>query len=128
MDLPITLGITIEKVCNTLMEARVAVQLNHWAIKPNINLALHEALGELYEGLNDKIDGFVESAQGTYNRVFVLVINSTSTESNANVVIQQVVTLREFLLKARSVIQHSHLQNQLDEFLTLVNQILYKIK
>lgn len=128
MDLPITLGITIEKVCNTLMEARVAVQLNHWAIKPNINLALHLALGELYEGLNDKIDGFVESAQGTYNRVFVLVINSTSTESNANVVIQQVVTLREFLLKARSVIPHSHLQNQLDEFLTLVNQILYKIK
>lgn len=128
MDLPITLGITIEKVCNTLMEARVAVQLNHWAIKPNINLALHEALGELYEGLNDKIDSFVETSQGTYNRVFVLVINSTSTESNANVVIQQVVTLREFLLKARSVIQHSHLQNQLDEFLTLVNQILYKIK
>lgn len=126
MDLPITLGITIEKVCNTLMEARVATQLNHWAIKPNINLALHEALGELYEGLNDKLDGFVESAQGTYNRVFDLSIAYSRT--NTAEAINQVVTLREFLLKARSVIPHSHLQNQLDEFLTLVNQILYKIK
>jgi hypothetical protein len=128
MDLPITLGITIEKVCNTLMEARVAVQLNHWAIKPNINLALHEALGELYEGLNDKIDSFVETSQGTYGRVFILNINSCKTEFSEPLAIQQVVTLREFLLKARSIIPHSHLQNQLDEFLTLVNQILYKIK
>lgn len=126
MDLPITLGITIEKVCNTLMEARVATQLNHWAIKPNINLALHEALGELYEGLNDKLDGFVESAQGTYGRVFTLGINSCST--NTAEAINQVVALKEFLLKTRTAIPHSHLQNQLDEFLTLVNQILYKIK
>lgn len=128
MDLPISLGITIENVCNTLMEARVQSQLNHWAIKPNINLALHLALGELYEGLNDKIDEFVESAQGTYGRVFTLMTNSCSTESNVNIIIQQVVTLRDFLLKARTAILHSHLQNQLDEFLTLVNQILYKIK
>ncbi len=126
MDLPISLGITIEKVCNTLMEARVATQLNHWAIKPNINLALHLALGELYEGLNDKLDGFVESAQGTYGRVFDL--NTSSCRTNTAEAINQVVALREFLLKARTAIPHSHLQNQLDEFLTLVNQILYKIK
>lgn len=126
MNLPMSLGITIEKVCNTLMEARVQSQLNHWAIKPNINLALHEALGELYEGLNNKIDGFVESSQGTYGRVFTLNIKECKT--NTAEAINQVVNLKEFLLKARNAIPHSHLQNQLDEFLTLVNQILYKIK
>lgn len=126
MDLPITLGITIEKVCNTLMEARVATQLNHWAIKPNINLALHLALGELYEGLDSKIDTFVESAQGSYGRVFTLSIKECKT--NTAEAINQVVSLKEVLLKSRSAISDSHLQNQLDEFLTLVNQILYKIK
>lgn len=126
MDLPISLGITIENVCNTLMEARVCTQLNHWAIKPNVNLALHEALGELYDGLDAKLDGFVESAQGTYGRIFKLSIPICRTEASR--AIEEVVELKDYLLKARKAIPHSHLQNELDEFLSLVNKIIYKIK
>lgn len=121
-------GTTIEELCSRIKETAIQAQLYHWAIKPSIDYALHMALGEFYEGLDDKIDRFVESAQGTYGRVFNLsIIINNYQYTNISLPSSFLMGFREYLLSARTSIPHSHLQNQIDEFLTLTNHIIYKI-
>jgi hypothetical protein len=122
-------GVSIEDICNTLLEARVQIQLYHWAAKPAINFALHEALGALYNDIDGKLDGFVETSQGTYGKVFMLKTKPLATSNGvvATQALSYVKGLNEFLISARSSITHSHLQNEIDDFINIVNLALYKL-
>lgn len=119
---------SIEDICSKIQETIIKTQLAHWAIKPSTNYALHIALGEFYEGLYSFIDTFVESAQGTYNKVFTLNIPACTTIQNTNTIDSVIMGFKEYIESARNNVPHSHLQNQLDEILTLTNHTLYKIK
>lgn len=120
-------GVTIEDVCNTLLEARIQIQLYHWATKPAVNFALHEALGALYSDIDGKLDGFVEIAQGTYNKVFTIKIKALTTVHAGSAIVTYVKGLNDFLISARTAVPHSHLQNEIDEFISIINLALYKI-
>lgn len=121
-------GVTIEGLCGKIKETAIQIQLLHWAINPSMNYALHTALGEFYQGLDGFIDGFVESAQGTYDTKFTIEIKSIVTSHELRTPLVILMGFKEYLNSARSVIPHSHIQNQIDELLTLTNHIIYKIK
>lgn len=59
----------IEELVSRVFTTRNAVHLAHWKAKGEGSYARHQALGDLYDGLTDKIDGIVEMYQGAFGLI-----------------------------------------------------------
>jgi hypothetical protein len=115
----------MEKLISYLFHSQTQVHIFHLQ---TTSFAEHKALQGYYEGIDDLVDGLVESYQGKYG-----IINGYETfrilgYTNK----QQIITYFEALAKTVSVlrqpIQDSYLQNQVDEIMTLIESTLYKLK
>lgn len=90
------------------------------------SFAEHKALNEFYDALLDQIDTLLESYQGKYGLVKV-VINSSNGEIDA---IQTILELCKLTDDGRvyNIFKDPWIKNQLDEISTLGYQTIYKLK
>lgn len=57
---------TIEELINRVFSVRDAAHIEHWLTK---SYSRHEALGEFYENVIDRLDTLVEAYQGFYGPI-----------------------------------------------------------
>jgi hypothetical protein len=105
-----------------LMECQQSLAILHWK---TTSYAEHKALGEAYEGLADKIDGFIESFIGVKGRE---ILNSVTTLSIMNDVKSVLMAVENVLRKdIPSAVgdKETALLNLRDEMLDLVQHTRY---
>lgn len=94
----------------------------HWRTR---SFAQHEALGEFYEKLSEKLDETMECYQG---REGLIVIPEMSFHKEADPVVM-IKTMRRFLDENRDVMtDYREIQNQFDELISIMNKALYKLQ
>lgn len=87
----------------------------------------HKALGHLYEGLTEFIDGFVESLQGYYPR-FVGYTTKPLVDWKEGQSMEYLKMLCEYVEAERAGVgQMSWIQNEVDELQKLLYQIKYEL-
>lgn len=84
----------------------------------------HSALNTLYDNIVDGVDTIIESYQGVYGLVDI-VIPETTAERDA---IMFVTNLYTYIMTNRYMFTESWLQNEIDNVCTLLAQTLYRLK
>jgi hypothetical protein len=115
----------MEKLISYLFHSQTQVHIFHLQ---TTSFAEHKALQGYYEGIDDLVDGLVETYQGKYG-----IINGYTTFQMLGYTNkQQIITYFEALAKTvgilRQPVEDSYLQNQIDEIMTLIESTLYKLK
>jgi len=107
-----------------LMHIRTFAHLLHLS---STSYAQHIALGDLYEGLPDLVDPWVEAYQGVYGRITQYPnIPAAFQVQSASHFLDSCIG---YLKNARgSTPQDSELQNMLDEISALLGSTAYKLK
>lgn len=86
----------------------------------------HMALGALYEGLGDLIDGFTEAYQGKYGLIEEYPDGYISPSKD---VLAEITDLNETIKSMRQELpQDSELQNIIDEIVSLIDSTIYKLR
>ncbi len=114
-----------KKTCNIpaiLFKAQVDAKLTHLA-QPNKTLALHEAMGKFYDGIDGLLDTFIETYMGLYP--CDITTEGSSKISNP---LTYFTELYNTIDKERVSIKESFLQNQIDEIQQLISHTLYRLK
>jgi len=117
--------IKAKKTCNIpaiLFKAQVDAKLTHLA-QPNKTLALHEAMGKFYDGIDGLLDTFIETYMGLYP--CYITTEGSSKISNP---LTYFTELYNTIDKERVSIKESFLQNQIDEIQQLISHTLYRLK
>jgi hypothetical protein len=110
------------------LEILSQVRIYHWQ---SFGYAEHTALGNYYDAMSDLVDGFVESYQGKFGRVFVdvskLEIEDMKEYSIINYVNDICSWLKSFRreLEERDSYNTTDLQNQLDEMIGATDKLKY---
>lgn len=69
---------TIEELINRVFSMRDAAQLTHWTTK---SYAEHQALGEFYDEIIDRLDTLVEAYQGYYGVIGTVGLTQAEYQS-----------------------------------------------
>lgn len=110
-----------------LLNAVTVAHVLHFQQTGPGSYARHQALGELYDELNERIDSLVEDWQGCHDTV-IEDYPFAPIEKPADPV-AFIEELYEYVETARAdVSDESHIQNQIDEICTLVSTTRYKLK
>ena len=111
----------IDQLIKRAFKLRDATHLAHWRATGEGSYARHQALGEFYEGMLDKLDEYVETHQGAFG----LVVESDG-EDTLESIRKQMLWLTEHRGEiARGV---PALENILDELVGLHLRTLYKLE
>lgn len=89
--------------------------------------AMHKALEEFVDSIKDLADGFAESYQGVYG----LIKDYPDVECEEKPFLEQLQDFRKWVMVNRDDVgssDDSELQNAIDEIVTLVNRIMYKLR
>lgn len=107
-----------------LFEARQAA---HAAHLQTTSYAQHKALNGFYDGILDLTDSFVETWQGQYGIVSGYEVSGGKAPDNME---KYLTDLAEDVRSARKGMgeDDTHLQNILDEMLSLIYSTVYKLK
>jgi hypothetical protein len=117
-------GSKIKGFIGKLFEAR---QVAHIAHLQTNSYAAHKALGSFYESILEMIDSFIETFQGQYGIINAYdSINAKSPDSME----KYLENLAEEIKSTRQNLDEkdTHLQNMLDEMISLVYSTIYKLK
>lgn len=113
----------MQNLASTFLGFVVQIHVFHWL---TTSYAQHQALGELYDGIHDLTDNFMEVYMGKYGRSVGVSAGSVISykTSNANEVI---VAFETFLISLTNEIQSTDtdLMNIRDEMLALVHKTQY---
>lgn len=110
------------------LEILSQVRIFHWQ---SFGYAEHTALGNYYDTVSDLIDGFVESYQGQYGRVFVDVSKVELEDMKEYSIINYVNDTSRWLRDFRKKLAESDnyntnaLQNMLDEMIGETDKLKY---
>lgn len=112
----------MEELIARTFSLRNAVHLAHWSTR---SFAEHEALGEFYVDIIDKIDLIIEAYQG----VFGLVGQVASLASRSNAVVDEIRSELEWLMENREELSKGNavLLNQIDDLGHFYAQTIYKL-
>lgn len=113
----------IENLVARVFATRNAVHVAHWKTK---SLAEHMALGDLYDGLIDKIDGIVEMYQGAFG-----LIKSVETEPLVGKdIIRHLTDEAKWINDNREAISGDicAIENAIDDLAGLYYVAVYKLK
>jgi hypothetical protein len=118
--------ITPEIVFGKLFQARDILHTRH--LKPTNPGALgsgweHKVLNDLYDSILDITDGIIESWQGKYGLVEIIV-----PQSEYNNVVTYLEELVKFVEQSYSIFPDSWIQNELDTIQKEIYSSLYKLK
>ena len=110
-----------EFVAHLLHSATVA-HFMHWATSSRSD---HQALGDYYEEIIEKVDKFAESYMGRYERLKKFPDDFHSATDPD----KYFESLKSFVEEARKHLpQDSELQNRVDDIAELINTTLYQLK
>jgi DNA-binding ferritin-like protein len=117
------------ELVNCLHECFIITQIEHWKVKGPGSYAAHTALGSFYQFIPDFLDGLVESYQGRTNAI--LPFNTCSdicckTDNYLN----YIKTKKDMIVANRYYYipqEYTELHNELDNFLTQMNTLIYKL-
>lgn len=116
------------KKCNgflsLLWKTRNDIHVTHILQKSIKTLAVHEALGKLYEALDGVIDGFAETVMAHY-QVDNIQFTSAVINENPLTYVQKVYNTIE---KERTCFKESFLQNEIDEIQKEISHCIYRLK
>lgn len=106
-----------------LFEARQQTHVLH--LNTN-SYAKHIALGEFYDGILDLIDEFVEVYQASYRK---MTLTGSMSISEPDPILYLDGVLTTILVYRKSLdTKDTHLQNIVDEIVSLINRTLYKLR
>lgn len=111
----------VQGLVQKMFEAR---QIAHNLHLKSKSFAEHEALGSFYTGLLDLVDEFVEVYQGQYGLLNDCEFKIDSVPN----VIEYVEDCAKLFIVGRESLKDSHLQNIIDEVLSLTYRTVYKLK
>jgi Family of unknown function (DUF5856) len=111
-----------EIVIGQLFQSRDIIHIAHLQ---TTSFSEHKALNEYYEGILDLTDDIVESYFGTIGKRLNFKIPS-SEYMNART---HLIYMKDYMMKHRGVfgMENTHLQNSVDEVITLITSTLYKL-
>jgi len=114
-----------ENMVSTLLHSQTQVHIFHLQTK---SYSEHKALQKYYEGIDDLVDGIIESYQGKYD--VIKNYNSIKTEDykSSEQVISYFKSLDTMIEKARKNVKESFIQNQIDTVQELIYSTLYKLR
>ena len=114
---------TPQEFCSYLFEIRINAHVAHLQ---NRSFAAHKALDELYTGIVDHTDAFIESYQGQYG--IITGYNTTlSIKENLDIKLYlntMVKKCKEF----RETMTEGYLQQLVDNIIEFLYNILFKIR
>lgn len=98
------------------------IRQQHWRTR---SYAAHEALGEFYGGLSDKLDDLVEAKQGRDGLIDVPELPFRKEQDP----VMSIRTMRRYIDENRMLLcGHSEIQNILDELVAKMDKALYKLE
>ena len=116
-----------DMVC-ALLHSQTQVHIFHLGVRGKGSYAAHKALQGYYEGIDDLVDGIIESYQGKYG----LLTNYKSFKNESFKSIQQTISylkgLNEMIEEKRDCCDDSYIQNQIDGVQELIFSTLYKLR
>lgn len=113
----------IEELISRVFATRNAVHLAHWKTK---SYAQHVALGELYDGLIDRIDAIVEMYQGAFGLIENVDVKPISSAD----IMEHIGQEANWIEENRSAIAGDvcAIENQIDDLAGLYLTTFYKLK
>jgi hypothetical protein len=113
-----------EMVCQ-LLHSQTQVHIFHLGTK---SYAEHKALQKYYEGIDDLVDGIVESYQGKYGLLTNYKSYKNQSYKNKNQVLKYFTGLLNTIEEKRDCCDDSYIQNQIDTVQELAYSTMYKLK
>lgn len=104
-----------------MFEARHVTHVLHLKSK---SYSEHEALKSFYEGLLGFLDEFVETYQGQYGLMGDLALEVESFPEP----VSYLEDCAKFFVVGRDALKDPHLQNMMDEVISLTYKTVYKLK
>lgn len=118
-------GGELSSLVSLLLFSQTQVHIFHLQTK---SYSEHKALQGYYEDIDDLVDTLVESYQGEFG----IIENYKSYKVESYQDNEQVIAYFDMLLnevkEGRETIESTHLQNILDEIITLITKTMYKLK
>jgi hypothetical protein len=113
----------MQNLASTLLGFVVQIHVFHWL---TTSFSQHEALGDLYDGIHDLTDSFMEVYMGKYGRNIGANTASMITYNSANVT-DCISTFESFLIGLSNELDpaDTDLLNIRDEMLSLVHKAQY---
>lgn len=102
-----------------LFESRDIAHLVHLS---TTSYATHMALKDYYDNILDSIDGLIEQYQGIHGIVPITIPESVSEDP-----IKYFRELYSYINRDRKIFPEGNLQNIIDEILSLIASLLYKL-
>jgi len=119
------------KFFSKLLESREMAQVYHWQVKGDEGShSAHVALNEYYDAIIEHIDELVEVYQGQYDLIEeydVIDTKETKTKDKIEYFQEVVQFIKDTRYKA-ILEEDSHLQNTIDEVISTIYKLLYKLR
>jgi pyruvate/2-oxoacid:ferredoxin oxidoreductase alpha subunit len=115
----------LPSIMSLLIFSQTQVHIFHLQTKSH---AEHVALNEYYDTIDDLVDEFIESYQGEFGIIEEYKSYKIETYQDSEQVVAYFNMLLNEVKKGRETIKSTHLQNILDEIITLITKTMYKIK
>ena len=112
-----------------LMGAKTIVHIHHTQTMGDNAYAKHMALGSLYEDSVDVIDSIIETYQGAKNTIITYDKEALTYGLNMEP-LSYLTSLKKMIVSNKYKIiseDHSHIHNELDNFITLIDKTIYKL-
>ena len=104
-----------------MMDAVIAIHKVHLMTTGPGSFAAHEALGEVYSGLDDGLDALAESWMGCTKGVLQFDVDASSYAAEAQAIYDYIEANRSMMG------DESHIQNKIDEILDGLARQLFKL-
>lgn len=114
-----------KEIISVLFHSRTQVHVFHLQTE---SFAEHKALQDYYDGIDDLIDGLVESYQGKYGIITNYTTLKVDDYVNNDDVKSYLEKVNSVIEKNRTSVKESFIQNQIDTVQELIFSTLYKLK
>lgn len=109
-----------------LLHGVTMAHMHHFQVSGPGAFARHMALGELYDGLQEKTDALAESLMGCADIGLYFSSGQFTITDNP---LADVQSLYNFIETGRYAVgTESHIQNQVDEICSVISTALYKLR
>ena len=125
--IPVIKSTTInpEQFFGKLFQIRDQIHLRHLRVSGPGSYAQHTALNEFYDGILDLTDSLIESYQGKYGIINIVIKESKDVDVIS--LLKELVSLTDNG-GAYKMFKETFLQNEVDEISKLTYQTLYKLQ
>ena len=113
-----------EMVCQ-MLHSQTQIHIFHLGTK---SYSEHKALQKYYEGIDDLVDGIIESYQGKYGLLTNYKSYKNQSYKNKNQVLKYFTGLLNTIDEKRDCCDDSYIQNQIDTVQELIYSTMYKLK